>query len=70
MAGYAGLLGAIAAVVLGAALRIAGGGEGLTPALPLAWSDLLAVVPCPLLAAIVAAVAAQLTAVGLIRAMP
>ncbi|HXA39490.1 MAG TPA: ABC transporter permease [Phenylobacterium sp.] len=70
MAGYAGLIGAIAAVVLGAALRIAGGGEGLTPALPLAWSDLLAVVPCPLLAAMVAAVAAQLTAVGLIRAMP
>jgi cell division transport system permease protein len=69
-AGYAGLLGAIAAMVVGAALRIAGGGEGLTPALPLAWSDLLAVVPCPLLAALVAAVAAQLTAVGFIRAMP
>lgn len=70
MAGYAGLLGAAAAMVLGAALRIAGGGEGLTPALPLAWSDLLAVVPCPLLAAAVAAVAAQLTAVGFIRDMP
>jgi cell division transport system permease protein len=70
MAGYAGLLGAIAAMVLGAGLRIAGGGEGLTPALPLAWSDLLAVVPCPLLAAAVAAAAAQVTAVGFIRAMP
>jgi cell division transport system permease protein len=70
VAGYAGLLGAIAAMVVGAGLRIAGGGEGLTPALPLAWSDLLAVVPCPLLAALVAAVAAQLTAVGFIRDMP
>ena len=56
--------------MVGAALRIAGGGGGLTPALPLAWSDLLAVVPCPLLAAAVAAVAAQLTATRLIRAMP
>lgn len=70
VAGYAGLLGAIAAAVLGTGLRIAGGGEGLTPALPLAWSDLLAVAPCPLLAAFVAAVAAQITAVGLIRDMP
>jgi cell division transport system permease protein len=69
-AGYAGALGALAAIVVGAGLRIAGGGEGLTPALPLAWSDLLAVVPCPLLAALVAAVAAQLTAVRLIRDMP
>ncbi|HZZ31848.1 MAG TPA: ABC transporter permease [Phenylobacterium sp.] len=70
MAGYAGLLGAAAAAVVGAGLRIAGGGEGLTPALPLAWSDLLAAVPCPLLAALVAAVAAQLTAAGFIRDMP
>ncbi|THD52148.1 ABC transporter permease [Phenylobacterium sp.] len=69
VAGYAGLLGAIAAMAVGAGLRIAGGGEGLTPALPLAWSDLLAVVPCPLLAALVAATAAQLTAIGLIRTM-
>jgi cell division transport system permease protein len=48
---------------------LAGGGQGLTPALPLAWSDILAVVPCPLLAALVAAAAAQVTAMRLIRGM-
>jgi cell division transport system permease protein len=69
VAGLAGLIGAIAAAVLGGVLRLAGGGGGLTPALPLAWSDLLAVVPCPLLAALVAAAAAQFTAVKLIRDM-
>jgi cell division transport system permease protein len=37
--------------------------------LPIAWSDLLAVVPCPLVAALVAAVAARLTAQALIREM-
>jgi cell division transport system permease protein len=69
VAGLAGLLGAGAAAALGTGLRIAGGGEGLTPALPLAWSDLLAVIPCPLLAALVAAAAAQYTAMKLIRDM-
>ena len=70
LAGLAGLIGAGAAAALGAGLRIAGGGEGLTPALPLAWSDLAAVLPCPLLAALVAAVAARVTAMALIRDMP
>jgi len=69
VAGQAGLLGAAAAAVLGAGLRVAGGGQGLTPALPFAWSDLLAVIPCPLLAALVAAAAAQVTALRLIREM-
>ena len=69
VAGLAGLAGAGAAAALGAGLRIAGGGEGLTPALPLAWSDLLAVIPCPLLAALVAAAAARFTAMKLIRDM-
>ena len=69
IAGLAGLIGAGAAAALGVGLRLAGGGEGLTPALPLAWSDLAAVLPCPLLAALVAAVAAQVTAMALIRDM-
>jgi cell division transport system permease protein len=69
VAGLAGLIGAGAAAALGVGLRVAGGGEGLTPALPLAWSDLAAVLPCPLLAALVAAVAAQVTATALIRDM-
>lgn len=69
VAGFSGLIGAAAAAALGAGLRLAGGGEGLSPALPLAWNDLLAVVPCPLVAALVAAVAARFTAVRLIRDM-
>ena len=67
MAAGAGLIGATAAAALGAGLRLAGGGQGLTPVLPVAWSDLLAVLPCPIAAALVAAVAARLTAANLIR---
>jgi cell division transport system permease protein len=69
VAGLAGLLGAAAAAGAGAIARLAGGGGGLTPALPIAWIDLLAVLPCPILAALVAAVAARLTAGALIREM-
>jgi cell division transport system permease protein len=69
IAGGAGVLGAGAAAAAGALARLAGGGQGLTPALPLTWSDLLWVLPCPLLAALVAAVAARLTAGRLIREM-
>ena len=67
VAGIAGAAGAVAAALVGAALRLFGGGEGLTPALPIAWTDLVAVLPCPLVAALVAAIAAQVTAMRLIR---
>jgi cell division transport system permease protein len=67
VAAIAGAAGAAAAALGGAVLRLAGGGQGLTPALPIAWTDLLAVAPCPLLAALVAAVAARLTARRLIQ---
>ena len=69
LAAIAGAIGAVPAGLLGAILRLAGGGQGLTPALPLAWTDLLAVLPCPLIAAGVAALAAQVTALRLIRDM-
>ena len=69
LAGVAGLIGAAGAGLVGAILRLMGGGEGLTPALPIAWSDILAAVPCPLFAAAVAAMAAQVTAIRLIRDM-
>lgn len=69
MAAIGGVIGAVAAGFVGAMLRMAGGTQGLTPALPVAWSDLLAVIPCPLVAALVAAVAARLTATGLIRSL-
>lgn len=69
IAAVSGALGAAAAAALGATLRLIGGGEGITPALPIAWLDLLAVLPCPLIAAAVAAVAARLTATALIRTL-
>ncbi|HUH10783.1 MAG TPA: ABC transporter permease, partial [Brevundimonas sp.] len=62
MAAGAGAIGALAAMVLVAALRLLGGTEGLTPALPVVWTDALMLSPCPLLAATVALVAARFTA--------
>lgn len=67
VAAVAGAAGAGAAALLGAILRLVGGGQGITPALPIAWIDLVAVLPCPLLAALVAAVAARVTARRLIQ---
>jgi cell division transport system permease protein len=66
VAAVAGAAGAAAAAILGGTLRLIGGGQGITPALPIAWIDLLAVLPCPVLAALVAAIAARLTARRLI----
>ncbi len=66
-AGIAGLFGAGGAAVVAALARLAGGGQGLTPVLPLAWIDLLAVLPAPLLAALTAAVAARLAASAILR---
>ncbi len=67
VAALSGAIGAVAAALVGGLLRIIGGGAGITPALPIAWLDLLAVLPCPVLAAIVAAAAARLTARRLIQ---
>ena len=67
VAAVSGAAGALAAAVLGGVLRMVGGGQGITPALPIAWTDLLAVLPCPVLAALVAAVAARITARRLIQ---
>lgn len=69
MAALAGLFGASGAAIMGAILRLMGGGQGLTPVLPIVWTDLLAVLPCPVAAGLVAAVAARLTAQSLIAKM-
>lgn len=66
LAALAGALGAVAAALVAAAVRLMGGGGGLTPVLPIAWTDLLAVLPCPLIAAGVAVVAARITAQRLV----
>lgn len=67
VAALSGAAGAAAAALLGGILRLVGGGQGITPAMPIAWIDLVAVLPCPVLAALVAAVAARITARRLIQ---
>ena len=66
MAGWAGSLGAIGAALIGAALRLTMDRSDLALTLPIAWGDLLALLPCPLIAALIAAVVARLTAETLI----
>jgi cell division transport system permease protein len=67
MAAMAGLMGATSAAVFAALARAIGGGAGLTPALPLAWSDLLVLPACPVIAAAIAAIAARGAALSLLR---
>jgi len=64
LAAQAGALGAGLAALLLALLRLIGGEGGLTPALPLAFSDLLILIACPLLAFGVALAAARFTALA------
>jgi cell division transport system permease protein len=64
LAATAGAAGAGLAALMLAALRLIGGEGGLTPALPLAWSDLLVLIACPLLAGAVAVLAARFTALA------
>lgn len=57
-----GAAGTGMALALATMVRFLGGGDGLTPALPLAWNDLLILSPTPVVAATVALVAARLAA--------
>ncbi|QTC87994.1 cell division protein FtsX [Brevundimonas pondensis] len=64
LAAQAGAMGAgVAALMLGL-LRLIGGEGGLTPALPLAFSDLAVLIACPILAFGVAMLAARFTALA------
>ncbi|MDP2764327.1 MAG: ABC transporter permease, partial [Brevundimonas sp.] len=67
LAAGAGAIGALVAMAMVAGLRFLGGAEGVTPVLPLAWSDLLILSPCPLLAGTVALVAARFTALARLK---
>jgi cell division transport system permease protein len=69
MAALAGLFGGLAAAAFGALARLAGGGMGLTPVLPVAWLDLSAGLAAPILAALVAALSARAAALSLVREM-
>ena len=64
LAATAGAMGAGLAALLLGLLRLIGGEGGLTPALPLAFSDLIILVACPLLAFGVALLAARFTALA------
>lgn len=61
LAAVAGSAGALLACGVTAALILIGGGDGFTPALPLAWTDLVIAAPAPILAAGLAALAARFT---------
>jgi cell division transport system permease protein len=70
-AAQAGLAGALLAAAAAAALKLASAGdEQLTALLPIAWSDLVAPAPFPLLGALVAAVTARLTAMAALAGRP
>jgi cell division transport system permease protein len=62
LAAGAGAIGAGLAAALLVFLRFLGGSDGLTSALPISWSDLALLSPCPLLAATVAVLAARFAA--------
>jgi len=68
LAAGAGAVGAALAALLLVFLRFLGGSDGLTQALPLAWSDLVLLSPCPLLAATVAVCAARFAAMRVLGA--
>ena len=69
-AAQAGLLGALLAVAAAAALKESGVDQGLTALLPIAWTDLAAPAPFPLLGALIAAVTARLTAMAALGKAP
>ena len=66
LAARAGTYGAVAAALATGLARGLGGSDGFSPALPFAWSDLLWALPCPVAAALVAAVAARRTAMSIL----
>jgi cell division transport system permease protein len=70
-AAQASLAGALLAVIAAAAAKIASGSdEQLIALMPIAWTDLLAPAPFPVLGALVAAVTARLTAMATLAERP
>ena len=70
-AAQASLAGAVLAAIAAAALKLASAGDAqLTALLPIAWTDLAAVAPFPLVGALTAAVTARVTAMSVLGAQP
>src|SRR5204863_413532 len=70
MSALAGIAGGAAATLAAAALRLFGQGQTLAAILPIHWTDLLAPLPTPFVAAAIAAVTARLTAEAILRRSP
>jgi cell division transport system permease protein len=69
LAAASGLFAAVVAAMIAAIARLLGGDGGLTPILPIAWTDLLVLPICPLAAAMIAGAAARTAAMRLLREM-
>jgi cell division transport system permease protein len=70
-AAQAGLAGAVLAVLTAVIVKtMSAGDEQLTAFLPIAWGDLAAPAPFPILAALVAAVTARVTAIAVLAERP
>jgi cell division transport system permease protein len=70
-AAQAALAGAALAAIAAGALKLATAGDAqLTALLPIAWTDLAAVAPFPILGALAAAVTARVTAMAALGAQP
>lgn len=66
MAFESGLIGAAAAAVVMALIKLTGSSQSLSLALPFAWPDLLALLPCPFIVALIAAVTARFVTLRLL----
>ncbi|WP_443748649.1 cell division protein FtsX [Asticcacaulis solisilvae] len=66
MAFQSGLFGAVAAALAGAALKFTATTQSLTLALPISWFDLLILIPCPVLVAVIAGITARMVTVRLL----
>lgn len=70
VAAAAGAYGALMAFMIAASMRALGGTEGLTPVLPIAWSDLYWPLAAPFAAALVGGLAASKATRDLLKTMP
>jgi cell division transport system permease protein len=70
MAAFAGAAGGALAAAAAAGLHLFGAGQSVSAILPVNWTDLAAVLPCPFIAALIAAVTARLTAEAALKTAP
>lgn len=61
-----GLMGAALAAVVMSGIKITGTSQSFALALPFSWSDLLILIPCPVLVALIAAVTARMVTLRLL----